>query len=71
MKKFIIKYNKRPPRSGLIDGEVNGEIKSLGGWLHSQLCNYKTKKSTVYDIEKIRTSWEDILDDDFFGKYLK
>lgn len=71
MKKFIIKYKKRPPRSGLIDGVINEEIKTLGGWLHSQLFNYKNKKSTVYKIEEIRKAWEEISVDDLFAEYLK
>lgn len=71
MKKFIINYKKRPPRSGLVDGEINEEIKILGGWLHSQLHNYKNKKCTVYNIKKIRKTWEEIVDDDLFAEYLK
>lgn len=71
MKKFIIKYKKRPPRSGLVDGEINKEIKTLGGWLHSQLHNYKNKKSTVYNIEEIRKAWEEISTDNLFAEYIK
>lgn len=71
MKNFIKLNNKRPPRSGLIDGQVNEEIKTLGNWLHTQLCNYKDKKRIVYTNEEIKKTWEKILKDDFFEKYLK
>jgi hypothetical protein len=70
MKKFIVKYNKRPPRSGLINNIKNDKIKNLGGWLHSQLCNYKCKKSTIYINDKIRQTWEKFIQDDFFGQYV-
>jgi hypothetical protein len=70
MKIFIKLNKKRPPRSGLKNGEVNEEVKNLGNWLHSQTSNYKNKKSTVYKNEKIRKAWKEVLEDDFFGKYL-
>ena len=36
-----------------------------------QLSNYKAKKSTIYKNEEIRKIWENTMNDDFFGKYLK
>jgi len=68
---FIRSNNKRPPRSGLIDGYVDEEIKILCGWLHMQLSNYKAKKSTIHKNEEIRKIWENTMNDDFFGKCLK
>lgn len=71
MKNFIRLNNKKPPISELIDGQVDEEIKTLGSWLHTQLCNYKYKKRIVYTNEKIKKNWEEAMKDDFFGKYLK
>ena len=71
MKKFIIKCKKRLPRSGIVDSEINEEIKTLGMWLHSQLHNYKNKKCAVYNIEEIRKAWEEISADDLSAEYLK
>jgi hypothetical protein len=41
---FIVLNDERPPRSGLIDGQVDEEIKTLCSWIYTQLCNYKDKK---------------------------
>ena len=71
MKEFIRLNNKKPPKSGIVDNQVDEEIKTLGGWLHMQLSNYKAKKSTIYKNEEIRKIWENTMNDDFFGKCLK
>lgn len=69
-KEFIKSNKKRPPRSGLVDGIIKDEVKNLGSWLHSQLCNYKSKKNIVYNNKEIRKTWKEVIEDDFFGKFL-
>ena len=53
MKQFIRLHKKRPPRSGLINGDFNEEVKNLGTWLHTQMSNYKNQISTIYKNEEI------------------
>lgn len=71
LKKFVEEHKKRPSRKGLINGIINEDVKKLGAWLHSQLWQYKDKRGNIYNNEDIRKTWEEFLQDDFYGKYIK
>jgi len=63
VKKYINKYNKRPPESSK---EQN--IKKLGKWISNQLINYKNK-SKIMSNKEIRKKWEKFIEEykDYFN----
>ena len=65
--KLYIDTNKKRPSHGSKDTDT----KQLGGWIGTQLTNYKTKKQIMSNNENIRKSWELFVTDDKYSKYFE
>ena len=65
VKLYIDTNKKRPPQC-----DKDTDIKQLGGWIGTQLKNYKTKKQ-IMENENIRKSWESFVTDDKYSKYFE
>lgn len=70
VKEFILKYKVSLPKNGVVNEIFYSRIKSLAKWVNTQKYHHKAKKCTVYTNEEIKKKWEEILEDDFFGKYI-